>query len=104
MNFYVFVWIIMQFRENVAAWVCFHDRKDGFKAFLERVLRLKDQVCSLLIHCASNTHTGIGLSDCLISYACLRNMLQCCLYNFMCDMWCREIDLVLQRRPTTWFS
>lgn len=32
-----------KFRENVAAWVCFHDRKDGFKAFLERVLRLKDQ-------------------------------------------------------------
>ncbi|KAJ8445859.1 hypothetical protein Cgig2_000171 [Carnegiea gigantea] len=33
-----------KFRENVAAWVCFHDRKDLFKAFLERVLRLKDQV------------------------------------------------------------
>ncbi|KAL2898346.1 RNA helicase aquarius [Bienertia sinuspersici] len=32
-----------KFRENVAAWVCFHDRKDVFKAFLERVLRLKDQ-------------------------------------------------------------
>lgn len=55
MNFLCFFWIILQFRENVAAWVCFHDRKDGFKAFLERVLRLKDQVCSLLIHYASNT-------------------------------------------------
>ncbi|KNA08803.1 hypothetical protein SOVF_159410 [Spinacia oleracea] len=32
-------------RENVAAWVCFHDRKDVFKAFLESVLRLKDQPC-----------------------------------------------------------
>ncbi|XP_056697609.1 uncharacterized protein [Spinacia oleracea] len=34
-----------KFRENVAAWVCFHDRKDVFKAFLESVLRLKDQPC-----------------------------------------------------------
>ncbi|KAJ3709379.1 hypothetical protein LUZ61_013084 [Rhynchospora tenuis] len=32
-----------KFRENVAAWVCFHDRKDAFKAFLSRVLRLKDE-------------------------------------------------------------
>ncbi|KAL9235786.1 hypothetical protein vseg_010522 [Gypsophila vaccaria] len=32
-----------KFRENVAAWVCFRDRKDVFKAFLERVIRLKDQ-------------------------------------------------------------
>lgn len=32
-----------KFRENVAAWVCFHDRKDMFKAFLESVIRLKDQ-------------------------------------------------------------
>ena len=32
----------MQFRENVAAWVCFYDRKDVFKGFLERVLRLKE--------------------------------------------------------------
>ncbi|KAK6115384.1 hypothetical protein DH2020_007653 [Rehmannia glutinosa] len=31
-----------KFRENVAAWVCFYDRKDMFKAFLERVLRLKE--------------------------------------------------------------
>ncbi|XP_040368327.1 RNA helicase aquarius-like isoform X2 [Rosa chinensis] len=30
-----------KFRENVAAWVCFHDRKDAFKGFLGRVLRLK---------------------------------------------------------------
>ncbi|PQQ16532.1 intron-binding protein aquarius [Prunus yedoensis var. nudiflora] len=30
-----------KFRENVAAWVCFYDRKDVFKGFLERVLRLK---------------------------------------------------------------
>ncbi|XP_078432564.1 P-loop containing nucleoside triphosphate hydrolases superfamily protein [Wolffia australiana] len=31
-----------KFRENVAAWSCFHDRKDTFRAFLERVLRLKE--------------------------------------------------------------
>lgn len=31
-----------KFRENVAAWVCFYDRKEMFKAFLERVLRLKE--------------------------------------------------------------
>ncbi|KAM1229509.1 hypothetical protein ACFX2G_040678 [Malus domestica] len=30
-----------KFRENVAAWACFYDRKDVFKGFLERVLRLK---------------------------------------------------------------
>ncbi|KAB2627442.1 intron-binding protein aquarius-like [Pyrus ussuriensis x Pyrus communis] len=30
-----------KFRENVAAWTCFYDRKDVFKGFLERVLRLK---------------------------------------------------------------
>lgn len=37
----------LQFRENVAAWVCFYDRKDVFKGFLERVLRLKE-VCAIL--------------------------------------------------------
>ncbi|CAA0827249.1 P-loop containing nucleoside triphosphate hydrolases superfamily protein, partial [Striga hermonthica] len=31
-----------KFRENVAAWICFYDRKDMFEAFLERVLRLKE--------------------------------------------------------------
>ncbi|OIW01887.1 hypothetical protein TanjilG_31069 [Lupinus angustifolius] len=31
-----------KFRENVAAWGCFYDRKDIFKGFLERVLRLKE--------------------------------------------------------------
>nr|XP_043623810.1 RNA helicase aquarius [Erigeron canadensis] len=31
-----------KFRENVAAWICFYDRKDMFKAFLERVLNLKE--------------------------------------------------------------
>ncbi|KAF2322428.1 hypothetical protein GH714_016985 [Hevea brasiliensis] len=31
-----------KFRENVAAWLCFYDRKDVFKGFLERVLRLKE--------------------------------------------------------------
>lgn len=35
----------LQFRENVAAWVCFYDRKDMFKAFLEKVLRLKEVCC-----------------------------------------------------------
>lgn len=37
----------LQFRENVAAWVCFHDRKDVFKEFMERVLRLKEVSMSL---------------------------------------------------------
>lgn len=32
-----------KFRENIAAWVCFHDQKVNFKAFLERVLRLKEE-------------------------------------------------------------
>ncbi|CAN6306432.1 unnamed protein product [Urochloa humidicola] len=32
-----------KFRENVAAWTCFHDRKDAFKGFLWRVLKLKDE-------------------------------------------------------------
>ncbi|XP_031121406.1 RNA helicase aquarius isoform X2 [Ipomoea triloba] len=31
-----------KFRENVAAWLCFHDQKDKFKAFLERVISLKE--------------------------------------------------------------
>ncbi|PIN23485.1 DEAD box containing helicase [Handroanthus impetiginosus] len=31
-----------KFRENVAAWTCFYNQKDMFKAFLERVLRLKE--------------------------------------------------------------
>ncbi|CAM8910515.1 unnamed protein product [Rhodiola kirilowii] len=31
-----------KFRENVAAWICFYDVKEKFKAFLERVLRLKE--------------------------------------------------------------
>nr|XP_027114072.1 RNA helicase aquarius-like [Coffea arabica] len=31
-----------KFRENVAAWVCFHDNKVMFMAFLERVLCLKE--------------------------------------------------------------
>ncbi|OIT07455.1 PREDICTED: intron-binding protein aquarius [Nicotiana attenuata] len=31
-----------KFRENVAAWICFYDRKDMFKAFLDRILRLKE--------------------------------------------------------------
>ncbi|PRQ55098.1 hypothetical protein RchiOBHm_Chr1g0320881 [Rosa chinensis] len=35
--------MILEFRENVAAWVCFHDRKDAFKGFLGRVLRLKSR-------------------------------------------------------------
>lgn len=32
-----------KFRENVTAWICFYDRRDAFKGFLQRVLRLKDQ-------------------------------------------------------------
>ncbi|KAL1367940.1 hypothetical protein AAHE18_02G085100 [Arachis hypogaea] len=31
-----------KFRENVAAWVCFYERKDVFEGFLERVLHLKE--------------------------------------------------------------
>ncbi|KAG2551560.1 hypothetical protein PVAP13_9KG377500 [Panicum virgatum] len=32
-----------KFRENVAAWTCFHDRKDAFKGFLWQVLKLKEE-------------------------------------------------------------
>ncbi|XP_062211429.1 uncharacterized protein LOC133912612 isoform X2 [Phragmites australis] len=32
-----------KFRENVAAWTCFHDRKDAFKGFLWLVLKLKGE-------------------------------------------------------------
>ncbi|CAN1813775.1 RNA helicase aquarius [Linum perenne] len=31
-----------KFRENVAAWLCFYDRKEAFTGFLERVVRLKE--------------------------------------------------------------
>ncbi|KAL5760333.1 hypothetical protein ACOSQ2_019171 [Xanthoceras sorbifolium] len=31
-----------KFRENVAAWMCFYDRKEAFRGFLERVIRLKE--------------------------------------------------------------
>ncbi|KAK4372375.1 hypothetical protein RND71_007759 [Anisodus tanguticus] len=36
-----------KFRENVAAWICFYDRKYMFRAFLDRVLRLKEFKTSL---------------------------------------------------------
>ncbi|GAA0161608.1 RNA helicase [Lithospermum erythrorhizon] len=36
-----------KFRENVAAWICFHDRKDLFNAFLDRVIKLKEEERSL---------------------------------------------------------
>lgn len=38
-----------KFRENVAAWICFYDRKDAFKGFLGRVLRLKEEGKALSI-------------------------------------------------------
>ncbi|KAI3845892.1 hypothetical protein MKX03_024501 [Papaver bracteatum] len=38
-----------KFKENVAAWVCLSDKRDLFKSFLERVLRLKDQGRALTI-------------------------------------------------------
>ncbi|KZV18920.1 intron-binding protein aquarius-like [Dorcoceras hygrometricum] len=31
-----------KFRETMAAWICFYERKETFKAFIERVLRLKE--------------------------------------------------------------
>ncbi|XP_050234237.1 uncharacterized protein LOC126682560 [Mercurialis annua] len=33
-----------KFRENVAAWMCFYDKKDVFKGFLERVIKLKEGI------------------------------------------------------------
>lgn len=39
----------LQFRENVAAWMCFYDKKDLFKSFLERVLRLKEVSFKVLL-------------------------------------------------------
>ncbi|KAK4406328.1 RNA helicase aquarius [Sesamum angolense] len=47
------------FRENVAAWICFYDRKDMFKAFLERVLRLKEATASELLF-FRNSRYGIS--------------------------------------------
>ncbi|KAK7308329.1 hypothetical protein VNO77_41931 [Canavalia gladiata] len=38
----IIIMVNEKFRENVAAWTCFHERKDAFKGFLERVLRLKE--------------------------------------------------------------
>ncbi|KAJ6841095.1 intron-binding protein aquarius [Iris pallida] len=38
-----------KFRENVAAWICFYDRKDAFRRFLQRVLCLKELGRSLSI-------------------------------------------------------
>lgn len=38
----------LQFRENVAAWICFYDKKDVFKGFLGSVLRLKEEVGIIL--------------------------------------------------------
>ncbi|CAL9183877.1 unnamed protein product [Musa hybrid cultivar] len=38
-----------KFRENVAAWICFHNRKDAFRGFLRRVLLLKEQGRALSI-------------------------------------------------------
>ncbi|KAG5008532.1 hypothetical protein JHK85_027074 [Glycine max] len=38
----IIIMVNEKFRENVAAWTCFHERKDAFKVFLERVLRLKE--------------------------------------------------------------
>ncbi|RDY09866.1 Intron-binding protein aquarius, partial [Mucuna pruriens] len=38
----IIIMVNEKFRENVAAWACFHERKDAFKGFLERVLRLKE--------------------------------------------------------------
>ncbi|XP_058724177.1 uncharacterized protein LOC131595734 isoform X2 [Vicia villosa] len=38
----IIIMVNEKFRENVAAWVCFHDKKDVFKEFLERVIRLKE--------------------------------------------------------------
>ena len=35
-----------KFRENVAVWTSFHARKDAFKGFLWRVLKLKEEACS----------------------------------------------------------
>ncbi|KAL5982160.1 hypothetical protein ACLOJK_016229 [Asimina triloba] len=38
-----------KFRENVAPWICFHDRKDAFRGFLGRFLRLKEEGRSLTL-------------------------------------------------------
>ncbi|KAI5406789.1 hypothetical protein KIW84_053168 [Lathyrus oleraceus] len=38
----IIIMVNEKFRENVVAWVCFHDRKDVFKEFIERVVRLKE--------------------------------------------------------------
>ena len=54
----------LQFRENVAAWACFYDRKDVFKGFLERVLRLKEVVCRAHVIIAFCVHFYIIVVVC----------------------------------------
>ncbi|CAJ1933008.1 unnamed protein product [Sphenostylis stenocarpa] len=49
----IIIMVNEKFRENVAAWTCFHERKDTFKGFLERVLRLKE-FNTATIHVGSN--------------------------------------------------
>lgn len=44
---FVFVCVCFQFRENVSAWVCFHEKKEAFKGFIWRVLHLKEEVSFL---------------------------------------------------------
>ncbi|URE49834.1 intron-binding protein [Musa troglodytarum] len=38
-----------KFRENVAAWICFHDRKDSFRG--GRALRIAEKTNYLLFRC-----------------------------------------------------
>ncbi|PKI38953.1 hypothetical protein CRG98_040661 [Punica granatum] len=77
-----------KFRENVAAWICFYDRKDVFKGFLERVLRLKE---SLEDEIVSETVLRLGslLSWHSLSYG--RFQMELCLNPDLIKKWKRMI-------------
>ncbi|KAK4379778.1 hypothetical protein RND71_001640 [Anisodus tanguticus] len=59
-----------KFRENVAAWICFYDRKDMFKAFLDRVLRLKEVLCGVGKPWNSRVSIAVAYGDHLIMLFC----------------------------------
>ncbi|KAH7656226.1 CWF11 family protein [Dioscorea alata] len=66
-----------KFRENVAAWICFHDRKNAFKGFLGSVLRLKEEGRDLSIAEKTNyllfmIHAFQSLEDEIVSGTVLK--------------------------------
>ncbi|KAF2322470.1 hypothetical protein GH714_017202 [Hevea brasiliensis] len=77
-----------KFRENVAAWLCFYDRKDVFKGFLERVLRLKE---SLEDEIVSETVLKLGSLQSWYSLSYGRFQMELCLNTDLIKKWKRMI-------------